>query len=436
MHLQTLQALLSRLQHHKHDIIGIVDPDFEIAYTQIVKRIETLIRLYKDIKKLVETQEPAILLAILEHFVFFKPFLDAHGKQLAADLRVLQAHGFFEYAVKHSLPLADTVRSLDTDALAEAREAFLEDDAPPSAKKPDRGLVNTDIDPELDEEEPATAAEKNKRKRERKMKCDVVLGDYLQMQLEVRSQCSNMVCKGLMSYLRGLPVLVGHQDKLQTTSAYLLDLSQAWDDKVDHLPGDSKCGELLKGIYRVFASAVESPPPPSPSDVRAGRRIIMELAQGSLNESSVAKAVVHYTNCKPVFEISRVYALRGMADDTLLESAKSICGEFESALSALFDDCEVYLNGDATLPALTFEHHFQNCSCFMPRCAAMLLAAEKLSAASLELKASDFYHDLDTMIDVIKVGRSLLFQTDACKDPSYRGSPPSDRSDAAFRQWW
>ena len=143
MHLQTLQALLSRLQHHKHDIIGIVDPDFEIAYTQIVKRIETLIRLYKDIKKLVETQEPAILLAILEHFVFFKPFLDAHGKQLAADLRVLQAHGFFEYAVKHSLPLADVVRSLDTDAIAEAREAFLAaEDETPVAKKPDQRTMH------------------------------------------------------------------------------------------------------------------------------------------------------------------------------------------------------------------------------------------------------------------------------------------------------
>ena len=70
-------------------------------------RILHLIRLFKTIRKWVDSMGPELMVPILDPLEGLQSYMVVRDKIFAGEIEILRAHCVFQYAVQHDIPLAD-----------------------------------------------------------------------------------------------------------------------------------------------------------------------------------------------------------------------------------------------------------------------------------------------------------------------------------------
>ena len=225
----------------------------------------------------------------------------------------------------------------------------------------------------------------------------------------VRLQISRMFTEAAKSRLSSLTNLHVDIALLEHLVTDLRDMATAFNKKTvpfDDTP--TSFAELMTCIASIFACSLPARLRPQPSSARAARRFIYNTAKAEVPESGLAKAIVMYKSLEPLMEASRTYATIGLEDEAASSQYAASVAQLEMVFSAAFEDVDTWVLGGSGVEVLTFSKFMEHVASLQHNFAEALLAIQRWTLATLELKLEVVLDDLQNHLAIVQVVQYLL----------------------------
>lgn len=336
-----LQGLQRRLMARSPSIIGKANVQMEIAYSQMLCRVQCLINLYKLLRQWVDHQSDAKLEDLFLSLDPLREFLTGMGAELAPDLALIAQIATFRITFKKRAKIIDSLKSIDFDQLCkqfheiqEFNKSALAGAGPPSL--------------EVDEAPPVASApgkEKPPRKKPQMKKglnLEQVRAIDKRLTQEPHEQVAKLIVDAISSKLYKTKA-----DALLTATAldaWLEELRGVRNEWVSTVlvrhdsPEKDSFNLFLKALIDLFGCLCESSLKPSVDAARAARKEVYTQAQAKVSNAIVdlAKAIGTYPNGKLALDAALTHSKTGIQDEAANQCFNLAVEQFEKLLEPAF----------------------------------------------------------------------------------------------------
>lgn len=425
VNLATIQALRRRLSNHEMHIVGRAHVDLEIAYRQLLERVDMVIIIYQALKSWVDAQSDTALSVILKPVQRLAPFMSAIGREFGAEVCLLVAHAKFRQVFDSTARLDLAMDTIDYQALSNSAEVFINTPQPDGNNEMKEEPCDDDECEEVSRSTTQSKGGLTKKQTKKSPKVEAILR-YLadRFTKPAKDQLARLTADGITSKLFLMPVDL--QERPPVLASFLEELggvAARWRSLTSS-GADDEFAQFLNAT-KVLAECImpEEGQRPPVEAVRAARQMFTELVRKTSPQGEVAKAFGTYNVGKSILAASVQHSRAGLEDEAATKIIEGSIDALEALLQGAFEDLVAWvLQGQGGAP--------QTSSSFKPLLeevrmmfASMYGSVARWSAAALYDKREVLQTILHNCALVLDLGNGVLREASkmfitACMSPA------------------
>lgn len=400
LNMHTLHALHRRCEKYGGEIIGKAPTvHIELGFKQMLRRSAAIIELLKGIRGWQDAQVDTALINVLGPIRVLGKYLEAVGKEMAADIMLFKVYGEFHVGFRKHASLSKAMDVVDPAILKKTVAALNSVKVTPSAAA-QQSLEAIGDEGEL-RGDSGEGPEGKKKRRVHKPK-PVELASFFATRVEGHMQ--RLVGDALKVMLVELPA------DLQDLMPDIIEISQdiaaaAAKYREEYVTkGDDDFVKVLLSVRLMFLCCAEHEKDKlATSEVREALRTIYSLAKCSdisYKPGELAKAALTYPAGRLIVSEGKRFSATGIEDDAADKSFLRLSEAFEQEFDIVFDGGVSEWVTDPTTGIVSVRSLLAKLQPMQPMVTMLIGIARRWSKATLEKRMQGLEELISNMVQI------------------------------------